>query len=119
MKKGELTLRVSDKEVKFNLTKTLRFSDDDKGTCMRVDSMIPSIGEVLQDMAKRDPLEKCLNESLSMTDLEFEHSSIVQKMSETILAIKENEGTIVIEEEKKTFDGLVLKELPENLLYAF
>ena len=50
VKNGELTLRVGDEEVKFNLTKTMRFGVDDKRTCMRVDSLIPSIGEMLHDM---------------------------------------------------------------------
>ena len=66
-------------------------------------------------MVERDPLEKCLTESLSMAELEFEHPSTVQEMFETILVIEENEDTVVIEEEKKTPDGLVLKELPGNL----
>ena len=72
VKNGELTLRVVDEEVKFNLTKTVRFGVDDKRTCMRVDSLIPSIGEMLHDMVQRDPLEECLIESLSMVDLEFD-----------------------------------------------
>ena len=72
MKNGELTLRVDVEKVKFNLTKTVRFADEDKGTYMRVDSMIPLIGDVSHDMVKRDPLEKCLIKSLSMNDLEFE-----------------------------------------------
>ena len=54
-----------------------------------------------------------------MADLEFEHSSTVQEMSETILAIEENEDTVLIEEEKKTLDGLVLKELPCDYLFGF
>ena len=40
-------------------------------------------------------------------------------MSETILAIEENEHAILSEEEKKTPDWLVLKELPDNLRYEF
>ena len=99
VKNGELILRVGDKEVKFNLTKAVRFSDDDKGNCRRVDSLIPSIDDVLWDMIKNDPLEKCLIKSLSMNDLEFEHPSVVQEISKTILAIEENEDTVVIEEE--------------------
>ena len=31
VKNGELTLRVGEEEVKFNLTKTMRFSNNDKG----------------------------------------------------------------------------------------
>ena len=60
VKHGELTLQVGEYEVKFNLTKTIKFVDEDKGTCMRFDSLIPSIEDVLQDMVARDPLEKCL-----------------------------------------------------------
>ena len=36
MKNGELTLRADVEKVKFNLTKTVRFADEDKGTYMRV-----------------------------------------------------------------------------------
>ena len=60
MKNRELTLRVGDEEVKLNLTKTVRFANDEKRTCMRVDSLIPFTGDVLHDMIKRDPLEQCL-----------------------------------------------------------
>ena len=54
-----------------------------------------------------------------MVDLEFKHTSTVQEMSETILVIEGNEDVVLIEDEKKTPDGLVLKELPKNLRYAF
>ena len=40
-------------------------------------------------------------------------------MSETILAIEENEYSVAIEKEKKTPEGLVLKELLKNLRYTF
>ena len=65
MKNGEL--RFGDEEAKFNLTNNVSFVDNDKRTCMRVDSLTPSIGEVLHDMVER--LEKYLTESLSMGDL--------------------------------------------------
>ena len=42
VKNGELTLRVSDDQVKFNLYQSLKFVSDDKATCMRIDSLIPS-----------------------------------------------------------------------------
>ena len=59
----------------------MRFVDDNKGTCMKVDILISSIGDVFHDMVKRDPLEKCLTESLSMNDLEFEHPFSIQEIS--------------------------------------
>ena len=51
----------------------MRFADYEKGTCMRVDNLIPSIDDILHDMIERDPLEKCLTESLYLKDLECEH----------------------------------------------
>ena len=119
VKNRELTLRVGDEEVKFNLIKNVRFVDDDKGTCMRVDSLIPSIDDVLHDMIERDLLEQCLTESLSLKDLDFEHPYAIQEISGTILAIDKNESSVEVEEEKKTHDELVLKEFLENLRYEF
>ena len=118
MKNGELKLRVGDEEVKFNLTKNVIFPYEQR-TCMRVDSLIPSVDNVLNDMIEKDPLEKCLTKSLSLKDLECEHPSTVQEILETILAIDENESIVIIEEEKVTYDRLVLKELTENLRYEF
>ena len=48
---------------------------------MRVDILIPSFEEVLQDMVARNPLEKCLIESLTLTDLDFDHPSTDQEIS--------------------------------------
>ena len=50
-------------------------------------------------MIKRDYLEKCFTKSLYMNDLEFEHPFAVLEISETILAIDENEDIVVIKEE--------------------
>ena len=86
---------------------------------MRVDNLIPSIDDVLHDMIERDPLEKGLTESLSLQVLECEHPSAVEEISETILAIDENESTVIVEEKNMTPDELSLKELSENLPYAF
>ena len=41
------------------------------------------------------------------------------KLIETILALQENEEEQFLEEERKTPDGLVLKELPKGLKYTF
>ena len=81
VKNEELTLRGGDEEVKFNLTKDARFADDEKGTCIRVDGLIPSIDNVLHDMIERDPLEKCLTKSLSLKDSECEHPFAIQEIS--------------------------------------
>ena len=78
----------------------MKFIDDEKETCMTVDSLIPSIDDVLYDMIERYPLDKCLIESLSLKVLECEHPYTAQEISETIIAIDENESTVVVKKKR-------------------
>ena len=41
------------------------------------------------------------------------------KLVETILSLEESEEVVIVEDEKKTLDGIVLKELPKHLQNAF
>ena len=54
------------------------------------------INNVLHDMIERDPLEKFLTKSLSLKDFEWEHPSIVQEISETILTIDEMKALLFL-----------------------
>ena len=69
---GEISLRVGTEQVKFNLYQNVKSSSDDKTTCMRMDSLIPSREEMIQEYMDRDPLKECLNHSLSMEELKNE-----------------------------------------------
>ena len=51
--------------------------------------------------------------------MNYEDVSSTLEVIETILALKVNEEETILKEEKKTPDGLVLKELPKGLKYAF
>ena len=42
LKSGELTLRVGEYQVKFNLYKSMEFPSDINASCMRIDTLIPS-----------------------------------------------------------------------------
>ena len=42
VKSGELTLRVGEDQVKFNLYKSIEFPSDINTRCMRIDPLIPS-----------------------------------------------------------------------------
>ena len=42
VKNGELTLRVGEDQVKFNLYKSMGFPSTEIASCMRIDTMIPS-----------------------------------------------------------------------------
>ena len=118
VKDGELTLRVGDDQVKFNLYQSLKFSSDDKATCMRIDSLIPSRDELMHEYMDRDPLKECLFRSLSTEELKNERASD-PTLVETILTLEESEEAVVVEEKPITPYGLVLKELPTHLCYEF
>ena len=59
VKDRELTLRVGDDQVKFKLYQNLKFSGDDKATCLRIDSFIPSRDKLIHAFMNKDPLEEC------------------------------------------------------------
>ena len=42
VKSGELTLRVGEDQVKFNLYKSMEFPSDINASCMRINTLIPS-----------------------------------------------------------------------------
>ena len=119
VKNGELTLRVGDEQVMFNLYKGMDFPSDENAICMRIDNLIPSQDEMLYDFGKRNSLEQCLTKSIFIEKLDIEDLSSTPELIETVLTFEMIEENFVLQEEKKTPDGLVLKELPKGLKYAF
>ena len=119
VKNGELTLRVGDDQVKFNLYKGMDFPSNENASYMRIDALIPSQEEMLYDFGKRSSLEQCLTKSFSTEKLDIEDLSSTLELIETMLAFEMIEENFVLQEEKKTLDDLVLKELPKGLKYAF
>ena len=119
VKNGELTLRVGDDQVKFNLYKGMNFPSDENASCMRIDTLILSQEEMLYDFRKRSSLEQCLTKSISIEKLDIEDLSSTPELIETVLVFEMTEENFVVHEENRTLDGLVLKELPKGLKYAF
>ena len=91
VKNGELTLRVGQDRVKFNLYKSMDFPSIDNASCMRIDALIPSQEGVLYDFGKISPLEQCLTKLLTKVAMGDEDLSSSLKLIETILALQENE----------------------------
>ena len=63
MKNGELTLKVGEDQVKFNLYKRVEFLSTKNASCMMIDALIPLQEDVLYDFGKSSPLEQCLTKS--------------------------------------------------------
>ena len=73
----------------------------------------------MHEYMHRDPLEECLIRSHSTEELENEQVTSNPTVVENILTPKKSEEAVIFEEESTPPDGLVLKELPTRLRYAF
>ena len=91
----------------------MEFLSDLNASCMRIDTLIPSQDDFLYDFGKRSQLEACLTKSLTIAEVDCEDLSATPELIETILALEVTEEEYVLQEVKKTLDGLVLKELPK------
>ena len=122
---GELTLRVGNEAVHFNLNISLTQPDVDAGNCNVVDNS----SSISFDLISYCNLQNSINENemdfqyFESVDYELLHSSL-QNM-EIVLSLNENsQENSSIQEKKVTksktsAEGLILKELPSHLKYAF
>ena len=125
VQKGELTLRVGNEAVHFNLNKRLTQSDVDEENCMAIDKISPISFELNSDCN----IQHSINENemnfqyLMSVDYELLHSNL--QYTETILSLNENSKENSCSKEKKetkqetSTEGLILKELASHLKYAF
>ena len=125
VQKGELTLKVGEEAVNFNLNKGLEQLDVDAGSCMAVENSSHISVELNFDCN----LQHSINEIeinfqyLESINYELLPSSLQNK--ETVLSLNENSQEHVCNKEHKATkqetkaEGLILKELPSHLKYAF
>ena len=109
----------------FNLNKSLTQSYVDEENCMAVENFSPVGLELNSDCN----IQHSINENemnfqyLKSVDYELLHSSL--QYTKTVLSLNENNTKNSCIKEKKTTEpetnteGLVLKELPSHLQYAF
>ena len=113
---GELTLRVGDKTVQFNLNKSLTQPDVDAKNCMAVDSIYPfSFEQNLNCNIQHSINENEMNfQYLKSVDYELLHSifqnteavwSLIEKSTENSCS-REKKAT----EQETSAEGLIFKE---------
>ena len=125
VQKGELTLWVGNEAVHFNLNRSLEHPDVDAESCMAVEN-----NSLLSVQLNSDcTLQHSINELemnfqyLESIDCEMLPSNLYNK--EIVLSINENSQDDVCSQGQKTIEqetsveGLILKELPNHLKYAF
>ena len=97
VKNRELTLRVGEDRVKFNLYKSMEFPNTENASYMMIDALIPSQEDVLYDFGKSSPLEQCFTKSLTTASIGDEDLSSTPKLIEIILAVQENKEKSILE----------------------
>ena len=125
VQKGELTLRVGNEVVQFNINRSLEHLDVDADSCMAVGNNNLLNVELNSDCI----LQHSINEIqmnfqyLESLDCEVLPSNLFNK--ETISSINENNQDEVCSQKQQTLEqetsaeGLTLKELPSHLKYEF
>ncbi|XP_022889504.1 uncharacterized protein LOC111405046 [Olea europaea var. sylvestris] len=127
---GQLTLRVNEEEVRFNIYQAMKYSDDND-TCHRIDFIDSAVRD--EKLCIEDPLEQCMMFSTTKDDistfgeyigskdlvdyiLALESTSIVENPSqcEDIQQSKEAD-----DKESNESSKIELKQLPDHLRYAF
>ena len=124
VKKGELTLIVGDEKEHFNLNQSLKqpyFHNIDYKTLKIV---VPISYELNYDCKIQNSMNgnEINFQYIEALDIEYLNSSL--EFKETILSLKEVSAEKSSSEEKgqeveKSYEGLILKELPKHLKYAF
>ncbi|KAK6123405.1 hypothetical protein DH2020_042849 [Rehmannia glutinosa] len=124
VQRGELTLRVNEEEVMFNIYNAMKFQEE-QHTCHFIDLAEQCARSEIAQHIIVDPLEKCLTQSL-VQGMEYDFDDI--DLLDYVLSLdatqvdtskwsKESLGDTIIEEIPKVTPEL--KELPTHLRYAF
>ena len=125
VQKGELTLRVGNEAVQFNINRSMEHLNVEADSCMAVRN-----NGLLNDESKSDCIiQHSINEIemnfryLESLDYEVLPSNLFNK--ETVSSINENSQDEVSNQKQQTHEqetsaeGLTLKELPSHLKYEF
>ena len=125
MQKGVLTLRVGEEVADFNLLKSLKNVDTDREDYKIVDDVYLNNSDCYDDCNAQLPInENEMNfQYIEGVNSDFTHISL--HSTENVMSLKKNNMDNGDNKEEKEFHqetstkGLVLKELPSHLKYAY
>ena len=125
MQKGVLTLRVGEEAADFNLLQSLKNLDTNREDFKLVDDVYLNNFDCYYDCNAQLPInENEMNfQYLESVNSDFPHISL--HSTERVLSLKQNNMDNGDNNEEKEFhqetstEGLVLKELPSHLKYAY
>ena len=125
VKKWELTLRVGDEAVHFNLNHSLKQPELSSADCEIVETKIPISSELTTDCNFQNSMNENEMNFQYLEHLEVEILNSNFKLKDSVFSVGENNAEKSssyeekVAEENKSSEGLILKELLEHLKYAF
>ena len=120
VQKGELTLRVGDEAVHFNLNKSLEQPDVDVEICLAVENSSPISVELNSDCNLHHSINEIEMNFQYLESIDYELLPSSWKNIEAVLSLNENSQEHVCSKEQKiaeqetSAEGLILKELPSH-----
>ena len=90
MRKEELTLRVGNEEVHFNLNQSLKQLDFEKAECKNVEKVVPISYELIDDCKNQNSMNENILNLQYIEDLDTKHLDSMVELKETILSLNEN-----------------------------
>ena len=119
MRKEELTLKVGNEEVHFNLNHSLKQLDFEKVECKNVEEVVPISYELIDGCKNQDSHNENMMNLQYIEDLDtIEHLDARIELKETVLSLNENNAEKSSSSEEKMHEleksskGLILKQLP-------
>ena len=125
MQKGVLTLRVGEEAADFNLLKSLKNLDTDREAYKLVDDVYINNSDCYYDCNAQLPINENEMNFQYLEDVNSDFPHISLHSTEKVLSLKQNSIDNGDNNEEKKFhqetsaEGLVLKELPSHLKYAY
>ena len=111
VRKGELTLRVGNEEVHFNVR--------------MLEKVVTISCELIDDCKNQDSMNENMMNFQYSKDLDTEYLNVNFELKETILILNEDNtekssnSEEKAQEVEKSYEGLIMKELPNHLKYVF
>ena len=121
VKKRELTLRVGDEAVHFNLNHSLKQLELSSTDCKIVETKIPISSELTTECNFQNSMNENEMNFRYLEHLGVEIMNSNFKLKESVFSVGENSAERSnsyeekVTEENKSSEGLILKELPEHL----
>ena len=125
VKKRDLTLIVGNEKVHFNLNQSLKQPDFDNTKCKIVEQVVPFSPELIYDCKIQNSMNENMQNFKYIEALDVKDLNSSLEFKETVLSLKEisvekSSSSEENEQElEKSFEGLILKEHPKHLKYAF